>query len=142
MRRRSLGLLHVLDALLALALAGCSVSGGVIDWMSDDLAGPEPINYRYVIATTLDKIMGAEGPNLRVLKISPPRRVDVVKGASWLVCLRSLRNSSQLPPAYYGIFIQREKITESRIAVGTDGCETQSYTPFDWNQEKAHPVLR
>ena len=53
MRRQGTGLL------LALTLAGCSVTGGVVDWMSDDSAGPEPINYRYVVATSLDGIMGA-----------------------------------------------------------------------------------
>jgi hypothetical protein len=142
MRRRSMGFVRGSIALLALMLAGCSVPGGVVDWMSEDSAGAEPINYRYVVAASLDGIVGVKEPELRVLEISPPRRVDVVKGAAWLVCLKSLRNSLRLPPAYYGIVIQREKMSESRIAVGTDGCETQSYTPFDWNLEKTRPVLR
>ena len=134
MRRQGTGLL------LALTLAGCSVTGGVVDWMSDDSAGPEPINYRYVVATSLDGIMGARQSDLRVLELSTPRRVDLIKGAAWLVCLKSLRNSLRLPPAYYAVVIQREKIAESRIAVGTDGCEAQPYTPFDWNVEKTRPV--
>ena len=101
---------------------------------------PEPINYRYVVATSLDGIMGARQSDLRVLELSTPRRVDLIKGAAWLVCLKSLRNSLRLPPAYYAVVIQREKIAESRIAVGTDGCEAQPYTPFDWNLEKTRPV--
>jgi hypothetical protein len=128
--------------LLALMLGGCSVSGGAIDWVSDDSAGPEPINHRYVIAVSLDNIIGAKDRDLRALEISPPRRVDLTKGAAWLVCLKSLRNPSRLTPAYYGIVIQREKIVESRIAIGTDECEIQPYRPFEWSLEMTRPVLQ
>jgi hypothetical protein len=144
MGRRTIEYVRVfaLLGLWPLLLAGCSVTGGVVDWMSDDSAGSEPINYRYVAATSLDSIMGAGERDLRMLEISSPRRVDVTKGAAWLVCVKSLRNSSRLPPAYYAIVIQREKIAESRIAVGTDGCEAQLYRPFDWKLEMTRPVLQ
>ena len=128
--------------LLALSTAGCAVSGEVIDWMSDDVAGTEPINYRYVIAIAIDTIIGRKDPDLRALELSPPRRKDLARGAAWIVCLKSLRHSARLPPAYFSIVIQREKMTESHIAVGTDECEAQPYAPFDWKVEATRPLLR
>ena len=63
--------------LLTLALGGCSSSGVVTDWISDDAAGAEPINYRYEIAKALDGIIGAGERNVSELEITTPRRVDV-----------------------------------------------------------------
>jgi len=127
--------------LLALALGGCSVSGVVTDWASDDVAGPEPVNYRYMVAAGLDGVMGSKDRDKRLLEVSPPRRVDVLKGAAWMVCVKSLQNATQVKD-YYSVTIQREKIIESRIAVRTDACEAQPYDPFDWNYDLGHPIVR
>jgi hypothetical protein len=128
--------------LLALTLEDCSVSGVVTDWASEDVAGPEPVNYLREVAVQLDGVIGPKDRDLRVLEISRPRRVDLLKGASWLVCLKSDRTSSRLPPAYYGVIIQRNKIVESRISVLTDECETQPYTPFNWSVEATRPAAQ
>jgi hypothetical protein len=127
--------------LLALTLGGCSVSGVVTDWASDDAAGPEPMNYRNTVAIGLDGIIGSKDRPSRILEISRPRRVDVIRGAAWMVCVKSMRDPTQVRD-YYGVIMQREKIVESRIAVETDGCQIQSYEPFDWNSDMTHPVLR
>jgi hypothetical protein len=128
--------------LLTLALGGCSASGVVTDWISDDAAGAEPINYRYTVARQLDGIIGAGERNVSELELTTPRRVDVVKGAAWLVCLKARRTTSRRPPSYFGIVIQREKIVESRLAVGTDMCGSQPYLPFDWRVETDRSVVQ
>ena len=128
--------------LLTLALGSCSSSGVVTDWVSDDAAGAEPINYRYEIAKALDGIIGAGERNVSELEITTPRRVDFVKGAAWLVCVKTRRTTSRRPPSYYGVLIQREKIVESHLAVGTDMCESQPYLPFDWRADQARPPVQ
>src|SRR6185369_12979447 len=109
--------------LLALTLSGCSMSGSIPDWISDEAAGPEPMNYRFIVANGLSTILGARDTGVRLLEISNPRRVDVVKGATWMVCVRSLSYPERQPRTYYSVFIQREKIVISRISVGIDQCQ-------------------
>lgn len=134
--------MHVRALLLALMLGGCSMSGVMPDWVSDDTAGPAPANYRFIVANALDTIMGRRDPELRLLEISAPRRADVVKGATWLVCVRALRTLTRQPRTYYAVFIQREKIVDSRISVRIDDCESQPYTPFEWTIDVDNPTLR
>ena len=128
--------------LLALTLGGCSVSGSIPDWVSDDAAGPEPPNYRFIVANGLSAILGARDTGVRLLEISNPRRVDVAKGATWMVCLRSLSYPTRQPRAYYSVFIQREKIIDSRMSVGVDQCQNEPYTPFEWSVDVDNPTLR
>src|SRR5438105_3011542 len=126
---------------LAFILSGCSISG-IPDWLSEDAAGPEPTNYRFLIANALGVILGAKDTGVRLLEISNPRRVDVAKGATWMVCVRSLSFPARLPRAYYSVFIQREKIVDYRISVGIDQCENEPYTPFEWSVDVDNPTLR
>ena len=128
--------------LLALTLGGCSMSGVIPDWTSDDAAGPEPTNYRFLVANKLDVILGAKYTGVRLLEISNPRRVDVAKGATWIVCVRSLSYPARQPRAYYSTFIQREKIVDYRISVGIDQCESVTYTPFEWSVDIDNPTFR
>jgi hypothetical protein len=128
--------------LLSLMLGGCSMSGSIPDWVSDDAAGPEPTNYRFIVANGLSTILGARDTGVRLLEISNPRRVDVVKGATWMVCVRSLSYPARQPRAYYSVFIQREKIVDSRMSVGTDQCESEPYAPFEWSVDVDNPTLR
>ena len=128
--------------LLALMLGGCSMSGSIPDWVSDDAAGTEPTNYRFIVANGLSTILGARDTGVRLLEISNPRRVDVAKGATWMVCLRSLSYPTRQPRAYYSVFIQREKIVDSRISVGIDQCQSEPYTPFEWSVDVDNPTLR
>jgi hypothetical protein len=132
-------------ALLLLALmllGGCSTSGPIPDWISDDVAGPEPTNYRFIVASGLDIILGAKDTGVKLLEISNPRRVDVAKGATWMVCIKSLSYPARQPRAYYAVFIQREKIVNSRISVGTDQCQNEPYTPFEWSVDINNPMFR
>jgi hypothetical protein len=62
-------------------------------------------------------------------------RVDGLRGASWVVCIRA--QNGPLLPRYYAVFFQRAQIVDSRISVLIDRCELQSYTPFDWTAEAA-----
>jgi hypothetical protein len=118
------------------------MSGSIPDWISEDAAGPEPTNYRFIVANGLDAIIGTRDAANRFLEISVPRRVDVVKGATWMVCVRSLSYPAREPRAYYSVFIQREKIVVSRMSVGIDQCESEAYTPFEWSVDVDNPMLR
>jgi len=128
--------------LLALMLGGCSMSGSIPDWISEDAAGPEPTNYRFIVANGLSTILGARNTGVRLLEISNPHRVDIAKGATWMVCVRSLSYPTRQPRAYYSVFIQREKIVDSRMSVGIDQCQSESYTPFEWSVDVDNPTLR
>jgi len=120
--------------LLAFGLGGCSVSSLLPDWMSDDVAGPEPPSYRFLVAIKLKDIVG-DPTKLGALEISAPMRVDGLRGASWVVCIRA--QNGPLLPRYYAVFFQRAQIVDSRISVLIDRCELQSFTPFDWTAEAA-----
>ena len=132
-------LVRALTMLLVLTLGGCSISGLLPDWMAPDVAGPEP-PYRFLIANALKSIVG-DPAKAGVLAISGARRMDSLKGASWLVCVRA----QQLPllPRYYAVFFQGGQIVDNRLSVLIDQCEMQSYLPFDWIADaNAPPPLR
>jgi hypothetical protein len=120
--------------LLACGLSGCAVSSLLPDWMSDDVAGPEPPSYRFLVAIKMKEIVGDPG-KLGALEVSAPMRVDGLRGASWVVCIRA--QNGPLLPRYYAVFFQRAQIVDSRISVLIDQCELQSYMPFDWSAEAA-----
>jgi hypothetical protein len=124
--------------LLVLTLGGCSISGLLPDWTSPDVAGPEPA-YRFIIANGLAGIIGNPG-SAGTFEISEARRVDSLKGASWLVCIRA-QNFPQLPH-HYAVFLQRERIVDSRLSVLIDQCEMQTYLPFDWIADANAPPVR
>jgi hypothetical protein len=117
---------------LALTLGACSASELLPKWMSDDTAGPEPA-YRWIIAGRLKDIVG-DPASAGVLQISGLRRIDAIKGASWVVCLKV--NSYALS-RYYAVFIQQNRIVDSRLSVLIDQCEIQSFSEFDWGAEIA-----
>jgi hypothetical protein len=125
---------RVFIVLSLLALAGCSMSGLLPDWMSEDVAGPEPPSYRFLIAIKLREIVG-DTSKLGPLEISSPTRVNSLRGASWMVCIKS--SSALLLPRYYAVFFQRAQIADSRLSVLIDQCELQSYRSFDWVAEAA-----
>jgi hypothetical protein len=117
---------RIVTLLLTLALGACSVSGLWPDWQSEDMAGPEP-DYRLIVTNGLNGIVGS--PNIDgTVQISGVRRVSSLKGAAWVVCLRT--QQLPLPPRHYAVFIQRNQIVSSRLSVVIDQCELQTYTPF------------
>ena len=126
--------------LLVVTLSGCAMSDQSSDWMSEDVAGPEPVAYRYMIASALPTIVGGSQLQANVMEISSPRRVDSIKGATWLVCVKLTTQGSRREQTYfYTASIQREKIIDSRGSVGIDACEHQTYSVFDWKAELQQP---
>ena len=124
--------------LMAAPLGGCSISGLLPDWTSTDVAGPEPA-YRFVIANDLKTIVG-DPAKAGTFAISGARRVDSLKGTSWLVCIRT--QNFPLLPRYHAVFMQREHVVDSRLSVLIDQCELQSYSPFDWIADANAPPVR
>jgi hypothetical protein len=123
--------------LLVLVLGGCSMSGLLPDWTSPEAAGPEPA-YRFIIANGLAGIVG--NPSSATFEISGLRRVDSLKGASWLVCIRV--QNFPLLPHHYAVFLQKERVVDSRLSVLIDQCELQSYSSFDWIADANAPPVR
>ena len=125
---------RIVPLLFALTAGGCSMSEFLPNWSGDDIAGPVPA-HREIIAPRINSIVGNLGAGR--LYISEPRRVDSLKGASWLVCLQI---ETAPMPRHYAVFLQRERIVDSRLSVVIDQCEQQPYTAFDWTAE-ARPRL-
>ena len=128
---------RALSILLAVTLAGCSFSGLLPNWVSADVAGPEPA-YRFLIANKIMDILGDPG-SAGSLEISNLRRANSLKGAAWLVCLKARK--FLLLPRYYAVFFQREQIVDSRLSVLIDQCELQTFVPFDWSSDASNPPL-
>ena len=121
-----------------LTLGACSISGLLPDWTSPEVAGPEPA-YRFIIANNRVVIV-ATPSGAGTFEISGLRRVDSLKGASWLVCLRT-ESVPQLP-RYYAVFLQKERVVDSRLSVLIDQCELQTYSSFDWVADAKAPPVR
>jgi hypothetical protein len=126
----------VLAPLLASVLGGCSISEFLPNWTAEGVAGPAP-SHRTIVARQIKQVLG--NPGNADLRISEARRVDSLKGASWLVCLE-VENSPLL--RYYAVFIQRDRIVDSRLSVVIDQCEQQAYAAFDQVAEVEQPPGR
>jgi hypothetical protein len=111
--------------LLPLALLGCS---GVALTQTDAPASAlNPATFHKIIG---DHLKGSfkEIATYESFEISDARWVHAVKGWSWLSCVRfQERNHVRT----YAIFIQTDKVVDSRYAVTADGCGEQTYAPFD-----------
>src|SRR5262249_29690297 len=89
-----------------------------------DLAQP---NYRRVVADNVRAII----PNVASvgdLEISGVRLVDHLKGPAWLTCLKVDAHGK---PQNYALFIQGDKIIDSRVGIVIDQCYKQTFEPFD-----------
>jgi hypothetical protein len=130
MRGRAFSMLLAVVAVVN--LGGCAMSGLLPNWLSEDVAGPEPKDYRFAVAVRLKDILGSDKPS-DTLQLTIPRRVDALKGASWIVCMKAQK--FPLLPRYYAIVFQRGQIVDSRLSVLIDQCELQSFSAFDWSAE-------
>jgi len=130
-------LVRALSMLLVLTLGACAMSEFLPDWLSDDVAGPKPA-YRFLIANKIKSIIG-DPTQSGTLEISRPQRVNSLKGASWLSCIKVQK--FPLLPRYYAVFIQSGRIVDSRLSVLIDQCELQSFEPFDWAVDANNPPL-
>jgi hypothetical protein len=113
--------------LLAVTLGGCSASEIVQNWTASPVPDLSQPNYRRIIADNFKTIF----PNLNPigeLEISDVRPVDHLKGPAWLACLKLDAHGK---PQIYAIFIQDNKIIDSRAGILIDQCHKASYTPFE-----------
>jgi hypothetical protein len=112
----------------AVMLGGCSASDIVQNWPPSSSVSdlPEP-DYRRIVAANIKAIFPGEAAT-RDLEISGVRRVDHLKGPAWLTCLKLDAHGK---PQQYAIFIQDDKIIDSREGIVIDRCYKQTYTPLD-----------
>jgi hypothetical protein len=117
---------------LALNLGGCSASDVIQNWTTPSssatiTADSSPPNYRRVVGDNIRTVI----PNVTSfgdLEISGVRLVDHLKGPAWLTCLKlDAHGKSQ----NYALFIQGDKIVDSRVGVVMDQCYKETFEPFD-----------
>ena len=111
--------------LLPLVLLGCS--GVALTQTDAPTSAPNPAAFHKIIGDYLKKSY-KEIATYESFEISDARWVHTVKGWSWLSCIRFQERGHVRT---YAVFIQTDKVTDSRYAVTTDGCGEQTYTPFD-----------
>jgi hypothetical protein len=114
-------------AAVAAALAGCSVSGLVQDLIPPPAADLSQPNHRRVVADNI-KTVFPNHDNLGALEISGVRQVDHFKGPAWLTCLKLDAHGT---PQLYAIFIQGNRIVDTRAGIVIDQCHKEAYTPLD-----------
>jgi hypothetical protein len=106
------------------------------DGSSKDMAGPEPA----MTSDIANRIAGVIGANDRrgQMEVSAPRRSDSDKGPSWLYCVKTPAGGWGLP-RYYAVFVQYDKVVQSRLSVLIDQCELQSFTKLNVVREAVIP---
>ena len=115
---------HLRLAAAALLVSGCSeLAHNATLGPTLDLSQP---NYRRIVADSLNVIFPKE-PRPGTFEISGVRLVDYLKGPAWLTCLKI---ELQGVPQLYAIFIQNDKVVDSREGVIMDGCSREAYEPF------------
>jgi hypothetical protein len=145
---------------LTVTLGNCSASDVLQNWTPAPAPSAAPDlspNHRRVVADNIKTIF-PNSASLGDLEISEVRLVDHVKGPAWITCLKlrvhvdpvagqSALNSTTTEnpvvaqsapsptasgsPQYYAIFIQGDKIIDSRLGVAIDQCRSQTFQPFD-----------
>jgi hypothetical protein len=83
-------------------------------------------NYRRVVADNIKSVFPNQA-TLGELEISGVRPVDHFKGPAWLTCLKLDARGN---PQHYAIFIQGNKIIDTRAGIVIDQCHKEAYTPF------------
>ena len=118
---------------LLVALGGCSASEMIQDWApTTGTTSPTPAelsqpNYRRIVADNIRTVL----PNIESsgdLEISGARLVDHLKGPAWLTCLKLDAHGK---PQNHALFIQGDKIIDSRVGIVIDQCYKQTFDPFD-----------
>jgi hypothetical protein len=97
-------------------------------------AGPDPA-YLNKIAVRF-KTQFKTKPPTNGLELSQPRWLLSNNGWSWLVCMRF---QDQGYRRGYVMYFDNKEILDNRYAVLSDGCDTQTYTPFDLETAKLVP---
>ena len=122
--RCAAGLTLLAAAALSASLSGCSGLAAPTDDMP--AAGPDP-SFRDMIAAHLKKTF-KNYSGYDSFEISDPRWVRSMKGWNWLSCIRFQDHGHV---RIYSVFFNSGKIVDDRYAVQTDGCATETYSPFE-----------
>ena len=122
---------------LAVSLSGCSAGEVLQNSTSSPAMPPAPDlsqpNYRRIVADNIRAVL----PNIDNsgdLEISGARLVDHLKGPAWLTCLKLDAHGK---PQNHALFIQGDKIIDSRVGIVIDQCYKQTYERFDLPKKTA-----
>jgi hypothetical protein len=123
----SLALRHAAGATLMLTVVMLPACSDVA-LPSEDMpaSGPDP-RYNKLVADYL-KSTFKNRASYDAFAISAFRWVHSFKGWAWMTCVR-FGDSGH--PRAYAVFIKDGKVIDSRYAVQTDACNTQTYAVFD-----------
>jgi hypothetical protein len=111
----------------AVVLGGCSGSELVQNLEAPSLTDLPPPDYRRIVAANVKTIFPAQAA-LGDLEISGVRLVDHLKGPAWLTCVKLDAHGT---PQQYAVFIQGDKVIDSRAGIVLDQCYKQTYTPLE-----------
>jgi hypothetical protein len=114
-------------AVLAAALVGLSGCSHVAMTSEASPAVAADPGYTRLVASRLKTSFKNLSPNDAV-EISQPRWVLANKGWSWLVCVHFQDRGHRRT---YALFLSGTEVVDERYAVQTDGCDAESYVPFD-----------
>jgi hypothetical protein len=112
---------------VALILSGCSASELVQNWPGGPVPDLSQPNYRRIVTDNIRAIFPKANPPGE-LEISGLRMVDHLKGPAWLTCLKI---DARGKPQHYAIFIQNDKVIDSRASILIDQCQKEFYGPFE-----------
>jgi len=84
-------------------------------------------NHRRIVADNI-KVIFPDQTSLGDVEISGVRPVDHLKGAAWVTCLKVVVRGI---PQHYAVFIQDDKVIDSRGGIVIDHCHKETYTPLE-----------
>jgi hypothetical protein len=119
--------------LLPLALVGCS--SVALTQTEAPASEPNTAEFHKIIGDYLKGSFKDIG-TYDSFEISDARWVHTPRGWRWLSCVRF---QDQAHTRTYAVFIQADKVVDSRYAVTTDSCGDQTYLPFDAIPTAAKP---
>lgn len=119
--------------LLALLLPACSPLA--LPQKQMPAAGPNA-SYEKLIASEINSLF-KDRASYQAFEISRARWVHAIKGWSWRTCVRFQDHGNRRT---YTLFIKDGVVIDNRYAVETDGCNGETYAPFDPATGTLRPV--
>jgi len=119
--------------LLPLVLLGCSSLA--LPKEDAPASGPDPASNSWVADNLKEAFK--DHASYDGFEISEYRSVHSIKGWAWLVCVRFQDHAQKRT---YALFIKGDHVVDGRYAVQTDGCDAQSYSPFDLMSGRTGPA--
>lgn len=124
-RRSFRALAGAVGVAAGLVLGGCSI-GGIGSRILDPVLPGDPPDMQVVATKIGDVFRPAKLPGNP--EISFARAAHPSSPAPWVVCLRS---DASDPTPVYAVFLQKNDIVSSRIAVVLDGCRQAHFEPVE-----------